>query len=68
MRHPAAPAIVAVLLGLLGLLVLWGRIRNDGHHEGNPHPDDVPKKNDVHDGGLDGADEGHDGGQNVHGE
>lgn len=47
MRHPAAPTIVAVLLGLLGLLVLWGKLRGDGYHEGNPHPDDVPRKADV---------------------
>lgn len=47
MRHPAAPTIVAVLLGLLGLLMLWGRWRDDGYHEGNPHPDDVPRREDV---------------------
>ncbi|KAF2246147.1 hypothetical protein BU26DRAFT_63358 [Trematosphaeria pertusa] len=47
MRHPAAPTIIAVLLGFLGLLWLWGTLRDDGHHEGNPHPDDVPKKEDV---------------------
>jgi hypothetical protein len=44
MRHPAAPMVIAVLLGLLGVLMLWGKLRGDGHHEGNPHPDDVPKK------------------------
>ncbi|PVH97362.1 hypothetical protein DM02DRAFT_82842 [Periconia macrospinosa] len=47
MRHPAAPTIVAVLLGLLGLLLLWSHWRGDGYHEGNPHPDDVPRKKDV---------------------
>ncbi|KAF2685424.1 hypothetical protein K458DRAFT_300660 [Lentithecium fluviatile CBS 122367] len=47
MRHPAAPMVIAVLLGLLGVLMLWGKWRGDGHHEGNPHPDDVPKKSDV---------------------
>jgi hypothetical protein len=46
MRHPAAPVVVALLLGLLGVLMLWGKWRGDGHHEGNPHPDDVPKKGD----------------------
>ncbi|KAF2125317.1 hypothetical protein P153DRAFT_299800 [Dothidotthia symphoricarpi CBS 119687] len=44
MRHPAAPTIIAVLLGFLVLIVLWSRIQGDGHHEGNPHPKDVPKK------------------------
>jgi hypothetical protein len=43
MRHPAAPTVIAVLLGLLAVLMLWGKLRGDGHHEGNPHPDDVPK-------------------------
>lgn len=47
MRHPAAPAIVAVLLGLLAVLMLWGKLRGDGHHEGNPDPKDVPRKNEV---------------------
>lgn len=47
MRHPAAPTIVAVLLGLLGLLLLWGKWRGDGYHEGNPHPNNVPRKEDV---------------------
>jgi len=42
MRHPAAPSVIAFLLGLLAFLLLWGKIRGDGHHEGNPHPDDVP--------------------------
>jgi hypothetical protein len=44
MRHPAAPTIIAVLLGFLVFMVLWSRARSDGHHEGNPHPDDVPRK------------------------
>jgi hypothetical protein len=44
MRHPAAPAVIAFLLGLLAFFVLWGKVRGDGHHEGNPHPDDLPLK------------------------
>jgi hypothetical protein len=44
MRHPAAPTIIAILLGFLVFMVLWSRARSDGHHEGNPHPDDVPRK------------------------
>jgi hypothetical protein len=44
MRHPAAPTIIVVLLGFLAFMVLWSRARSDGHHEGNPHPDDVPRK------------------------
>jgi hypothetical protein len=44
MRHPAAPIIIAVLLGFLTFMVLWARWRGDGHHEGNPHPNDVPTK------------------------
>jgi hypothetical protein len=44
MRHPAAPTIIAVLLGFLVFMVLWSRVRSDDHHEGNPHPDDVPQK------------------------
>lgn len=49
MRHPAAPTIIAVLLGFLLFMVLWSRARGDGHHEGNPHPDDVPRKNEKKD-------------------
>ncbi|KAI8933256.1 hypothetical protein NX059_009887 [Plenodomus lindquistii] len=44
MRHPAAPTVIALLLGFLVFMVLWSRVRSDGHHEGNPHPDDVPPK------------------------
>jgi hypothetical protein len=44
MRHPAAPTIIAVLLGFLFFMVIWSRARGDGHHEGNPHPDDLPRK------------------------
>jgi hypothetical protein len=47
MRHPAAPTIIAVLLGFLAFMVLWARWRGDGHHEGNPHPQDVPLKRDL---------------------
>lgn len=42
MRHPAAPTIIAILLGFLGFMIIWGKIRSDGHHEGNPHPADLP--------------------------
>jgi hypothetical protein len=45
MRHPAAPTIIAVLFGFLAFMILWGRLRGDGHHEGNPDPRDLPKKN-----------------------
>jgi hypothetical protein len=48
MRHPAAPTIIAILLGFLAFMVLWARWRGDGHHEGNPHPQDVPLKINVH--------------------
>jgi hypothetical protein len=44
MRHPAAPTIIAVLLCFLAFMVLWGRLRGDGHHEGNPHPDALPRR------------------------
>jgi hypothetical protein len=44
MRHPAAPTIIAVLLSFLAFMVLWGRLRDDGHHEGNPHPDALPER------------------------
>ena len=44
MRHPAAPTIIAVLLGFLLFMVIWSRARSDDHHEGNPHPDDIPPK------------------------
>lgn len=43
MRHPAAPTIIAVLLGFLAFMILWSRLRGDPHHEGNPHPNDVPR-------------------------
>jgi hypothetical protein len=36
MRHPAAPTIIAVLLGFLVFMLVWARWRRDGHHEGNP--------------------------------
>lgn len=44
MRHPAAPTIIGVLLGFLAFMVVWARWRGDGHHEGNPHPDEIQKK------------------------
>lgn len=44
MRHPAAPTVVAALLGFLIFMILWSRARSDDHHEGNPHPRDVPLK------------------------
>jgi hypothetical protein len=56
MRHPAAPTIIAVLLGVLGLFLFWGKIRGDGYHEGNPHPAEVPKKGEVLKGCLDCGD------------
>lgn len=46
MRHPAAPTIIAVLLGFLAFMLIWSRWRRDGHHEGNPDPRDVPPKRD----------------------
>jgi hypothetical protein len=57
MRHPAAPTIIAVLLGFLAFMILWARVRGDGHHEGNPHPSDLPKKRpEVHgEGDADGS-------------
>jgi hypothetical protein len=51
MRHPAAPTIIAVLLGFLAFMILWARVRGDGHHEGNPHPSDLPKKQPEMDAG-----------------
>jgi hypothetical protein len=47
MRHPAAPTIIAILLGFLVAMILYHALVSDGHHEGNPHPDDVPKKDEV---------------------
>lgn len=52
MRHPAAPTIIAVLLGFLAFMVLWGRLRSDGHHEGNPHPDALPRREARREGEL----------------
>lgn len=48
MRHPAAPTIIAVLLGFLAFMILWSRLRGDPHHEGNPHPNDVPPPKSEH--------------------
>ncbi|KAH7135305.1 hypothetical protein B0J11DRAFT_425282 [Dendryphion nanum] len=42
MRHPAAPTIIAILIGFLIAVTAWNYFKADGHHEGNPHPDDVP--------------------------
>lgn len=42
MRHPYAAEIIALILGVLGVLWVWGLIAGGGHHEGNPHPDEVP--------------------------
>lgn len=47
MRHPAAPTIIAILLGFLVIVILYHAFVDYGHHEGNPHPDDVPKKSVV---------------------
>lgn len=55
MRHPAAPTLIAFLLGLLAVFLLWGKLRADGHHEGNPHPDDVPPG--IVQGDIDGEEE-----------
>ena len=60
MRHPAAPTVIAVLLGILAFFVLWGKVRGDGFHEGNPHPDDVPVKSGVGEGGDGGGSGGED--------
>jgi hypothetical protein len=55
MRHPAAPTIITILLGLLLAIVVWSQWRRDGHHEGHPHPDDVPKRPVEDDDTDDGA-------------
>ncbi|KAF2111311.1 hypothetical protein BDV96DRAFT_500166 [Lophiotrema nucula] len=55
MRHPAAPTIIAILLGFLVLIVISNYFFGREHHEGNPHPDDVPRKEEVL--GLHGEDE-----------
>ena len=47
MRHPAAPTIIAILLGFLLLIIISNHFVGREHHEGNPHPDDVPKKEEV---------------------
>ncbi|KAF2192085.1 hypothetical protein K469DRAFT_555565 [Zopfia rhizophila CBS 207.26] len=47
MRHPAAPTLIALLLGFLVIVVIYHMCVSDGHHEGNPHPDDVPRKEEV---------------------
>lgn len=60
MRHPAAPTIVAFLLGLLAFLVLWGRVSGRYHHEGNPGPGDVPRRMHEEEEG-DGSEEEEDG-------
>lgn len=58
MRHPAAPIVIAFLFGFLAFMLLWSRVRSDGHHEGNPHPDDVPRKHEEHvERTLDGSDD-----------
>lgn len=61
MRHPAAPTIIAVLLGFLAFMVLWGRLRGDGHHEGNPHPDALPKREAGREGEREERGEGEEG-------
>jgi hypothetical protein len=61
MRHPAAPTIIAILLGFLAFMVLWGRLRGDGHHEGNPHPDALPKREGRREGEREEAGEGEEG-------
>jgi hypothetical protein len=58
MRHPAAPTLIAILLGFLLVVVLYHAFVNNDHHEGNPHPDDVPVKSaerwDSQSGEMDG--------------
>lgn len=44
MRHPAAPTIIAVLLGFLVFMMVWARWRGDGHHEGNPEIVHKPRR------------------------
>ena len=58
MRHPAAPTILTALLALLLAVLLWNRWRGEGgqHHEGNPHPNDVPEP--VYEEGSEGEEEG----------
>ena len=47
MRHPAAPTIIAALLGFLVFMLMWAWWRADGHHEGNPDVSTVPRKRTV---------------------
>jgi hypothetical protein len=47
MRHPSAPAIIAVLLGFLVLVVIFHTLVDYGHHEGNPKREDVPSRESV---------------------
>jgi len=54
MRHPAAPTIITVLIGLLFAIIIWSKWRSDEPHEGDPHPDDVPTKTDEEDDISDG--------------
>jgi hypothetical protein len=68
MRHPAAPTLIAILLGFLLVVILYHAFVNNGHHEGNPHPDDVPvngmerRNNEIGEvGGEDGEDDSGDG-------
>lgn len=44
MRHPAAPTIIAALLGLLVIVVVFHLLVDYGHHEGNPKKEDVPTR------------------------
>ncbi|KAF1996455.1 hypothetical protein P154DRAFT_443393 [Amniculicola lignicola CBS 123094] len=44
MRHPAAPTVIAILVGFLIMVILYHYFVPDGHHEGNPHPEDVPAR------------------------
>jgi hypothetical protein len=47
MRHPLAPVLIAILLGFLIFVVVYHYLFADGHHEGNPHPADLPVREEV---------------------
>jgi hypothetical protein len=54
MRHPAAPTIIAILLGFLVIVVVFHYCVDYGHHEGNPRVEDLPKR--VDEDEADGTD------------
>jgi hypothetical protein len=47
MRHPAAPTIIAILLGFLAVVVIFHTLVDYGHHEGNPRKEDIPTRDSV---------------------